>query len=51
VKQLARSLEMKWWATKHDISKFMGYHGFIIIFNESNTFAKDTLPKSLKLYI
>jgi len=38
-------------ATKHDISKFMGYHGFIIIFNESNTSAKDTLPKSLKLYI
>ncbi len=38
-------------ATKHDISKFMGYHGFIIIFNESNTSANDTLPKSLKLYI
>jgi hypothetical protein len=44
------SLKTKWGIIKHDVFKFVGVYGSIISLNESRSFAKDILHKTLTLY-
>jgi hypothetical protein len=38
---LAQSLETKWGISKHNITKFIGYYGFILTTNELGTSLED----------
>jgi hypothetical protein len=38
---------MKWGPIKHDVSKFVGYHGFVVAFDEYGTSKENTLQKTL----
>jgi hypothetical protein len=38
---------MKWGPIKHDVSKFVGYHEFVVAFNENGTSKENTWQKAL----
>jgi hypothetical protein len=40
---LAQSLETKWGISKHNITKFIGYYGFMLTTNEFGTSLEDVL--------
>jgi len=38
---------MEWGVIKHDVSKFVCYHEFVVALNELGTFKENTLQKAL----
>lgn len=45
-----RSFETKWRMIKHDITKFVGHYGAMVVLCEFRTSTKDILHKVLKLF-
>lgn len=45
-----RSFETKWRMIKHDITKFVGHYGAMVVLCEFRTSTKDVLHKVLKLF-
>jgi hypothetical protein len=49
-KHLAKSLETKWGAIKHDVTKFCDNYQTMVALNKSGESSKHTLQKALKLF-
>ncbi len=49
-KHLAKSLETKWGAIKHDVAKFCDNYQTVVALNKCSESSKHTLQKALKLF-
>jgi hypothetical protein len=50
VEKPRRSFETKWRMIKHDITKFVGHYGTMVVLCEFRASTEDVLPKVLKLF-